>query len=70
MLRKASAAPQPRGSRIMDEQDAREFAAAAEIQTRKITKNAATARAFLVRAGFLTPKLGKLTARYGGRDKN
>lgn len=58
-----------RGSRVLDAQDAREFSRAAEAETRKITKSAATARDFLVRGGFITPKTGKLTARYGGRAK-
>ncbi len=68
MSRKASVSP-ARGSRVLDAQDAREFAQAAEAETRKITKSASAARAFLVRGGFITPKTGKLTARYGGRSK-
>lgn len=59
-----------RGPGILDKRDAREFSKAVEVETRKITKSAATAREFLVRGGFITPRTGKLTARYGGRDKS
>ena len=55
---------------VLDKRDAREFSKAVEVETRKITKSVATARKFLVRGGFITPKTGKLTARYGGRDKS
>jgi len=59
-----------RGPRVLDKQDALEFSKGAEAETRKITRSATTARDYLVREGFLTPKTGKLTARYGGRDKD
>ena len=58
-----------RGPRVLDERDAREFSKAAKAATLEITKSTATARAYLVRAGFITPRTGKLTKQYGGRDK-
>lgn len=59
-----------RGPRVLDQRDAREFSKAAKEETRKITHSEATARSYLVREGFITRKTGKLTERYGGRDKS
>lgn len=58
-----------RGPRILDKQDARAFSKAAEVQTSKITKSAGTAREYLAKGGFITPKTGKLTEKYSDRDK-
>jgi hypothetical protein len=58
-----------RGARVLDQRDAREFSRAAKVETHKITRSAATAKAYLVEAGFISAKTGKLTGRYAGRAK-
>jgi hypothetical protein len=64
----SKAGPSVRGTRTLDQRDAREFSKAAKIETHKITKNATTAKAYLVEAGFIT-KAGKLAGRYADRGK-
>ena len=64
-----NASPAMRGARVLDQQDAREFSRAAEASTRKITKSAASAKAYLVKAGFISSKTGKLTGRYATKAK-
>jgi hypothetical protein len=57
------------GARILGQHDAQEFSKATKIETRKITRTPASAKAYLVGAGFISAKTGKLTGRYAGRGK-
>ncbi len=57
-----------RGSRVLDDRDAKAFSKATRIQTTEIVKSASSARKYLVEGGFIT-KTGKLAGKYSGQSK-